>query len=105
MYSNHSDAIQEAVCFFMDEERGHKICYVQYPQCFHNISTNDIYSNVANAVHEVSIQNTLAFGFFVWIASQFFSQIIVNYWSQILLDWTLTFGIFDNILFYVDHTD
>ena len=61
MYSNHSDAIQEAVCFFMDEERGHKICYVQYPQCFHNISTNDIYSNVANAVHEVSIQNTLAF--------------------------------------------
>ncbi|PSR85408.1 Cellulose synthase-like protein [Actinidia chinensis var. chinensis] len=55
MYSNHSDAIQEAVCFFVDEERGHKISYVQYPQCFDNITTNDIYSNVANAVNEIEL--------------------------------------------------
>ena len=56
MYSNHSDAIQEAVCFFLDEERGPKISYVQYPQCFDNITTNDIYSNVGNAVNKVSIK-------------------------------------------------
>ncbi|GFS45167.1 cellulose synthase like E1 [Actinidia rufa] len=55
MYSNHSDALQEAVCFFVDEERGHKISYVQYPQCFDNITTNDIYSNVANAVNEIEL--------------------------------------------------
>ncbi|KAI8553034.1 hypothetical protein RHMOL_Rhmol06G0313900 [Rhododendron molle] len=46
MYSNNSDAIKEALCFFMDKERGHMISYVQYPQSYDNITKNDIYSNM-----------------------------------------------------------
>ncbi|MCL7034145.1 hypothetical protein MKW94_000957 [Papaver nudicaule] len=45
MYSNDSDSIRDALCVFMDEEKGHEIAYVQYPQMFHNIRTHDIYSN------------------------------------------------------------
>ncbi|KAI7993157.1 Cellulose synthase-like protein E6 [Camellia lanceoleosa] len=37
MYSNDSDAIKEALCFFMDEKHGHKTSYVQHPQSYNNI--------------------------------------------------------------------
>ncbi|KAF7142065.1 hypothetical protein RHSIM_Rhsim06G0230800 [Rhododendron simsii] len=55
MYSNNSDAIKEALCFFMDKERGHKISYVQYPQSYDNITKNDIYSNAASAIHKIEL--------------------------------------------------
>ncbi|KAF7140673.1 hypothetical protein RHSIM_Rhsim06G0231000 [Rhododendron simsii] len=55
MYSNNSDAIKEALCFFMDKERGHMISYVQYPQSYDNITKNDIYANVASAVHKMGL--------------------------------------------------
>ena len=55
MYANDADTIHEALCFFMDDERGHEISFVQYPQNYDNIMTNDIYgcsfsvpSNVGN---------------------------------------------------------
>ncbi|KAF5950407.1 hypothetical protein HYC85_012400 [Camellia sinensis] len=51
MYSNDSDAIKEALCFFMDEKHGHKTSYVQHPQSYNNITKNDIYSNVASTTH------------------------------------------------------
>ncbi|WCJ33117.1 cellulose synthase like E1 [Euphorbia peplus] len=45
MYANNSDTIRETLCFFMDEERGHEIAFVQYPQIFGNITNNDLYGN------------------------------------------------------------
>ncbi|KAF7113144.1 hypothetical protein RHSIM_RhsimUnG0156500 [Rhododendron simsii] len=55
MYSNNSDAIKEALCFFMDKERGHMISYVQYPQSYDNIANNDIYSNVCSAFNKIEL--------------------------------------------------
>ncbi|GMI84527.1 cellulose synthase like E1 [Hibiscus trionum] len=43
MYSNNSKAIRDALCFFLDEENGHDIAYVQYPQTFSNLTKNEIY--------------------------------------------------------------
>ncbi|KAK8545523.1 hypothetical protein V6N12_026355 [Hibiscus sabdariffa] len=34
VYSNNSKTIRDALCFFLDEENGHDIAYVQYPQTF-----------------------------------------------------------------------
>ncbi|KAL7186770.1 hypothetical protein ACSBR2_028486 [Camellia fascicularis] len=53
MYSNDSDTIKETLCFFMDEEHGHKTSYVQYPQSSNNITKNDIYSNAFNTVNMI----------------------------------------------------
>lgn len=58
MYSNDSDSIREALCFFMDEEKGYKTSYVQYPQRYYNINKNDTYSNIQRVVHEVSFEIT-----------------------------------------------
>lgn len=53
MYSNNSDAVRDALCFFMDEEQSHNVAYVQYPQSFCNPTKNDIYSNNLSVVQEV----------------------------------------------------
>ncbi|CAN6182655.1 unnamed protein product, partial [Urochloa humidicola] len=45
MYSNNCDSIKDALCFFLDEEMGHKIGFVQYPQNYYNLTKNDIYDN------------------------------------------------------------
>lgn len=45
MYSNNSKSIKNALCFFMDEEKGDDIAYVQHPQNFDNITKNDIYGS------------------------------------------------------------
>ncbi|XP_054817887.1 cellulose synthase-like protein E6 isoform X1 [Prosopis cineraria] len=45
MYPSSADTIQEALCFFMDETRGHQIAYVQFPQSFNNLTKNDFLSN------------------------------------------------------------
>ena len=54
MYSNNSDAIRDALCFFMDEEKGHEIAYVQFPQKFDNVLKNEIYSSTLRVHSEVS---------------------------------------------------
>lgn len=56
MYSNNSEAIKDAMCFFMDEEKGYEIAYVQYPQSFYNLSKNDLYSSSLRVIVEVSIK-------------------------------------------------
>ncbi|KAI3838605.1 hypothetical protein MKX03_030371 [Papaver bracteatum] len=56
MYSNDSESIRDALCFFMDEEKGHEIAYVQYPQMFRNISTHDIYSNSLCVIFNVELR-------------------------------------------------
>ncbi|CAK7323342.1 unnamed protein product [Dovyalis caffra] len=53
MYSNNSYSVRDALCFFMDEEQGHKIGYIQYPQVFESLTKNDIYCNALNAEMKV----------------------------------------------------
>nr|AFZ78595.1 cellulose synthase-like protein [Populus tomentosa] len=53
MYSNNSYSVRDALCFFMDEEKGREIGYIQYPQAFENITKNDIYCNSLNIEMEV----------------------------------------------------
>jgi len=54
MYSNNSDSIREALCFFLDEEMGHKIAFVQYPQNYNNMTKNNIYGNSFSVINQVS---------------------------------------------------
>jgi hypothetical protein len=53
MYSNNADAIREALCFFMDEKRGHEFAFVQHPHWFYNITKNDLYSYYNHVIHKV----------------------------------------------------
>ncbi|KAH7689055.1 Cellulose synthase protein [Dioscorea alata] len=53
MYSNNSQSIKDALCFFLDEEKGHETGFVQYPQYFDNISKNDLYDNSLNVINKV----------------------------------------------------
>ncbi|KAK2652674.1 hypothetical protein Ddye_012530 [Dipteronia dyeriana] len=55
MYSNNSDAVRDALCFFMDEEQSHNVAYVQCPQSFCNPTKNDIYSSNLSVIHEVEL--------------------------------------------------
>ncbi|KAF3659628.1 Cellulose synthase-like protein E1 [Capsicum annuum] len=62
MYSNDPDAIQEALCFFMDKNQGHKIAYVQHPQRYYNATKNDIYGNVARVTHDIELAGIGGYG-------------------------------------------
>ncbi|KAF8409748.1 hypothetical protein HHK36_005827 [Tetracentron sinense] len=55
MYSNNSESLREALCFFMDEEKGHEIAYVQHPQNFDNITNNDTYATGCKVVNKVEL--------------------------------------------------
>lgn len=46
MYSNNSQSVRDALCFFMDEEKGHEIAYVQFPRNFQNVTKNMKYTVV-----------------------------------------------------------
>lgn len=59
MYSNNSETIKDALCFFMDEDKGHEFAYVQLPQRFNNITKNDIYANCLRTEYEVKYQPQL----------------------------------------------
>lgn len=63
MYSNNTEAIRDALCFFMDEEKGKDIAYIQYPQNFCNLTKNEIYSNSLRLITEVSINEMNTFMF------------------------------------------
>ena len=41
----------------MDEDKGNKVGFVEFPQAFENITKNDIYSSSLNVIMEVSIKN------------------------------------------------
>ncbi|CAK7323343.1 unnamed protein product [Dovyalis caffra] len=53
MYSNNSNSLRDALCFFMDEEKGHEIGYIQYPQAMENVTKNDLYGNSLNVIFEM----------------------------------------------------
>ncbi|XWS58522.1 hypothetical protein CRYUN_Cryun08bG0041100 [Craigia yunnanensis] len=55
MYSNNSEAIRDALCFFLDEEKGHEIAYVQFPQSFSNLTKNDIYGSSLRIIMELEL--------------------------------------------------
>jgi len=54
MYSNNSQSVRDALCFFMDEEKGQEIAYVQFPQTFENATKNDLYGGSLTSILEVS---------------------------------------------------
>ncbi|KAH7689054.1 Cellulose synthase protein [Dioscorea alata] len=52
MYSNNSQSIKDALCFFFDEEKGHETGFVQYPQNYDNITKNDLYDNSLKVINK-----------------------------------------------------
>ncbi|KAJ0102468.1 hypothetical protein Patl1_03900 [Pistacia atlantica] len=62
MYSNYSQSVRDALCFFMDEEKGHEIAYVQFPQNFENITKNEVYSNSLRVISEVEFHGLDGYG-------------------------------------------
>ncbi|WOL17496.1 cellulose synthase-like protein E6 [Canna indica] len=55
MYSNSSESVRNAMCFFLDEERGHQIGYVQFPQNFNNLDKDNIYGDYISVIDEVEL--------------------------------------------------
>ncbi|KAG0490411.1 hypothetical protein HPP92_007274 [Vanilla planifolia] len=53
MLVNTSKSIRDALCFFMDEEKGQEIAFVQFPQTFENITKNDLYASSLKALQWV----------------------------------------------------
>ncbi|PKU69697.1 Cellulose synthase-like protein E6 [Dendrobium catenatum] len=41
---------KDALCFFMDEERGHEYAFVQFPQGYRNIIKHDLYATSLNTI-------------------------------------------------------
>ncbi|KAK7371908.1 hypothetical protein VNO80_05275 [Phaseolus coccineus] len=62
MSSTHSESVKDALCFFMDEDKGQEIAYVQFPQGFHNIGKNDLYANAISDIVEVELHGFDGFG-------------------------------------------
>ncbi|KAJ7960952.1 putative Cellulose synthase [Quillaja saponaria] len=62
MYSNNSQSLRDALCFLMDEEKGHEIAFVQFAQKFENITKNDIYSNSLRIIFEVEFHGMDGYG-------------------------------------------
>lgn len=44
-YSNDPQTLNRVLCYFLDPQLASNIGYVQFPQCFHGISKNDIYGS------------------------------------------------------------
>ncbi|CAL5344330.1 hypothetical protein CsSME_00032811 [Camellia sinensis var. sinensis] len=55
MYSNNSESVRDALCFLMDEEQGHQIAFVQFPQTFDNLTKNDVYSSSLRVISAVEL--------------------------------------------------
>ncbi|OMP07447.1 Cellulose synthase [Corchorus olitorius] len=55
MYSNNSETIRDVLCFLLDEEKGHEIAFVQYPQSFAGLTKNDIYYSALRIEMEVEL--------------------------------------------------
>ncbi|KAM0849918.1 hypothetical protein ACQ4PT_053427 [Festuca glaucescens] len=55
-YINNSKAIREAMCFLMDPNLGRHVCYVQFPQRFDGIDTNDRYANRNTVFFDINLR-------------------------------------------------
>ena len=66
MYSNNSESVRDALCFFLDEEKGHEVAYIQFPQAFENLTKNDIYGNSLRIIMQVGLlTNNYPFSLFI----------------------------------------
>ncbi|THU72498.1 hypothetical protein C4D60_Mb04t12780 [Musa balbisiana] len=54
MYSNSSESVKNAMCFFLDEQSSQQIGYVQFPQNFNNLDKNNIYGDYISIINEIS---------------------------------------------------
>ncbi|KAJ0728169.1 putative cellulose synthase (UDP-forming) [Helianthus annuus] len=43
------------MCYFMDEENGNKIAYVQFPKSSYNITTHDLYASCFRVTNELEM--------------------------------------------------
>ena len=59
MYSNNSMSVRDALCFFMDEENGNEVGFIQFPQGFENLTKNDVYGGSLNVLMEVIIKKLI----------------------------------------------
>ncbi|KQK12573.1 hypothetical protein BRADI_1g04597v3 [Brachypodium distachyon] len=55
-YINNSKALREAMCFLMDPNLGRNVCYVQFPQRFDGIDTNDRYANRNTVFFDINLR-------------------------------------------------
>ncbi|XP_031259719.1 cellulose synthase-like protein E1 isoform X2 [Pistacia vera] len=62
MYSNNSNSVRDALCFFMDEKKGNDIAFVQFPQNFENVTKNEIYSGSFRVGMEVEFHGMDGYG-------------------------------------------
>ncbi|PIA50628.1 hypothetical protein AQUCO_01200081v1 [Aquilegia coerulea] len=62
MYSNNSESVRDALCFFMDEQKSHDIGFVQFPQSFYNLTKKDIYGSSLSILREVELPGMDACG-------------------------------------------
>uniref|UniRef100_M4EPV9 Glycosyltransferase 2-like domain-containing protein n=2 Tax=Brassica TaxID=3705 RepID=M4EPV9_BRACM len=53
MYSNNSKSARDALCILLDEKEGKKIAFVQFPQCFENLTKNDLYASMMRVGYDV----------------------------------------------------
>ncbi|TXG67985.1 hypothetical protein EZV62_009260 [Acer yangbiense] len=53
MYSNDSQSVRDALCFFMDGEKGQEVAFVQFSEGFKNVTKNEIYGSSFRVVREV----------------------------------------------------
>ncbi|KAH7546946.1 hypothetical protein FEM48_Zijuj01G0255000 [Ziziphus jujuba var. spinosa] len=62
MYSNDSKSIRDALCFLMDEKKGHEIAFIQFSQYYENITRNDLYGGSLLVIREVEFNGLDGFG-------------------------------------------
>lgn len=74
MYSNNSQSIRDALCFFMDERKSQDIGFVQCPQKFENTTKNDIYGSVLQLISEVEFHGLDGLGGPLYIGTGCFHQ-------------------------------
>ncbi|XAR48652.1 Cellulose synthase (UDP-forming) [Bertholletia excelsa] len=75
MYPNNSESVRDALCLFIDEEQGHQIAFVQYPQCFHNHTRSDIYGSYCRMIYEVELPAMDSYGGPCYIGTGQFKEI------------------------------
>ncbi|XP_020264378.1 cellulose synthase-like protein E6 isoform X2 [Asparagus officinalis] len=74
MYSNNSESVRDALCFFMDEEKGREIAYVQFPQNFDNVTKNDLYASSLKFISDVDFHGMDGHGGPLYIGSGCFHR-------------------------------
>ncbi|KAK7387180.1 hypothetical protein VNO78_27753 [Psophocarpus tetragonolobus] len=74
MYSNNSQSVRDSLCFLMDEEKGHEIAFVQFPQIFENATKNDLYGCCLLSISEVEFHGADGFGGPLYIGSGCFHK-------------------------------